>query len=218
MRLCDRRAEIARVARVVEEIYTRAATTPKRRQQAGPLAKIIAYLWAEDANAGRAPAQFRDIGDDRLRQELARLAQLDAHGDIVDECKKIHEPTILVLADFGFIRERDDRARLVEAAKRALAARAYVRPKTKPSKGRSFGEGVKGAPTNNRAAAARVMLAAHYKLLTGRRPTVTGASSDYGTPARGVFLHLTAAVFKALNIGASAEAQARAVAYPKKER
>ncbi len=214
-----RRTAVTKVAGDVQSIYEQAATTKRRRALAGHLAKIIAHLWAEDANAGRASAHFRDVGDDRLRQELMRLTQLGAQSDVAEETNQIHQPTILALADFGFVgvqqAGQDDRLRVVEAARKALAARAYVRPKTRPSKARNIQPTIKGAPANNRATAARRMLALHYETLTGKKPTMTGANASYRTPAGGAFLEFTALVLNALNIKASAEAQARAAVYPR---
>jgi hypothetical protein len=226
---------------------------------AGQLARVIAHLWAEDSNAGRAPTQFREITDDRLNEELVRLSRLDEESDVADEAKTIHQPTIVVLADFGFVGAHhagsDDRVRLVAAAKKALEARAYIRTKAKRSRSRAlssteiatslpltiaqineknrvFWEAekpkakreqptqrrvVKGAPANNRAAAARRMLAEHYKLLTGRRPTMTGRISAYCTPAGGQFFEFTKSVFAALNVKASPEAQTRQIAYPQRK-
>jgi hypothetical protein len=78
-------------------------------------------------------------------------------------------------------------------------------------------EALKGAPPNNRAAAARRMLAKHYKLLTDRKPTMT-ARSEYGAPAGGRFFEFTKSVFAALNIKASVEAQTRQTAYRKRKK
>jgi hypothetical protein len=255
-----RRIEVLRVSSVVQNIYERCATTKKRRLLAGQLARAIAHLSAENPNAGRAPAQFREISDDRLKQELVRLSLLDEKSDVADEAMKIHQPTIVVLADFRFVGAHhagsDDRVRLVAAAKKALEARAYIRTKAKRSRSRAlssteiakslpltiaqinernrvFWEAekpkakreqptrrkvVKGAPVNNRAAAARRMLAEHYKFLTGRRPTMTGRSSDYRAPAGGQFFEFTKSVLAALNIKASPEAQTRQIAYPQRRK
>ena len=254
-----RRMEVLRVSDVVQRIYERSATTKKGRLLAGQLAGVIAHLWAADPNTGRAPTHFREITDDRLEQELVTLSRLDEESDVADEVKAIHQPTVVVLADFGFVGAHhagsDDRARLVAAAKRALRACAYVRTKVVSSRSRpcssaeipkslqltiaQINEGnrafwaqrpkakrepptqrkaVKGAPLNNRAAAARRILAKHYKLLTGRCPTMTGRSSDYGAPAGGQFFEFTKSVFAALNIKASPEAQTRQIAYPQRRK
>ena len=255
-----RRIEVLRVSNVVQSIYVRTATTKKGRLLAGQLARLIAHLWAADPNTGRAPTHFREITDDRLKQELVTLSRLDEESDVADEVKAIHQPTVAVLADFGFAGAHhagsDDRARLVAVAKRALRARACVRTKIEPSRSRAcssaetpkslpltiaqlnernraFWEAqkpkakreqpaqrkvVKGAPPNSRAAAARRILAKHYKLLTGRRPTMTGRISDYGAPAGGQFFEFTRSVFAALNIKASPEAQTRQIAYPQRRK
>jgi hypothetical protein len=213
-----RRTEVLRVSGVVQSIYERRATTKKGRLLAGQLAKAIAHLWAEDPNAGRAPAQFREITDDRLKQELVRLSRLGEEGNVADEVKTIHQSTIVVLADFGFVGAHhagsDDRVRLVAATEKALEARAYIKTKEKPITRKV----VKGAPVNNRAAAARRMLAEHYKFLTGRRPTMTGRISAYCTPAGGQFFEFTKSVLAALNIKASTEAQTRQIAYPQRRK
>ena len=213
-----RRTEVLRVSGVVQNIYERCATTKKGRLLAGQLAKAIAHLWAEDPNAGRAPAQFREISWRPAETRTREIVSARREKRVADEVKKIHQSTIVVLADFGFVGAHhagsDDRVRLVAAAEKALEARAYLRPKEKLITRKV----VKGAPMNNRAAAARRMLVEHYKFLTGRRPTMTGRSSDYGAPAGGQFFEFTKSVFAALNIKASPEAQTRQIAYPQRRK
>ena len=246
----ERLAKVSEVCGVVTSIYEAVATTPKRRKDASRLASMIAWLWDADANAGRGSRHLRNISNEQTRRELTRLSGLDANSDVVAEVKRLHQRTIVALADFGFVAAhhagQHDLDRVVAAARRALRADAMT-TKGKPSsekplplktaqinesnrafwktesskpkrKKASKREAIKGAPLNNRAAAARRMLVTHYKLLTGRRPTMTGAISDYGTPAGGKFFKFTELVFAALNIKASVEAQTRQMAYPQQKK
>jgi len=249
-RLIDERlAKVSEICGIVTNIYEAAATTPQRRRMAARLASTIAWLWDGNANAGRGSTHFRIISDEQLRRELTRLSRLGENCDVVGEVKRLHESTIVTLADFGFVAAhhagQHDLVRIIAAAERALKADMTTKEKPSSEKclpltaaqinglNRAFwkaknskpkhehgtrGKFIKGAPRNERAVAARQMLAAHYKLLTGCRPTMTGRSVYYGTPAGGRFFKFTESVFAALNIKASVEAQTRKIAYPKRRK
>jgi hypothetical protein len=124
-----RLAKVTEAYSVVTKIYEAVATTPKRRREASRMASMIAWLWDGDTNAGRGSAHFRNISDEQVRRELTRLSCLGENSDVVAEAKRLHQRTIVALADFGFVAAHQagqhELGRVVAAAKGALRARLY---------------------------------------------------------------------------------------------
>ena len=178
------------------------------------LASVAAFLWNDDADAGRPPARFREVTPAAVKAELTALARGQA------DLTNLHEPTVIALAAFGVTWHPLTPPPvdvMALAAQQALTARLYL-PRTRRRSVDMHIDGRAGnkAPANNRAAAARKIFAAHWRALTGKRPTVSGRMADHQRPAGGAFLEFLSEAYAAINLTGSAEGQATRIAYGSK--
>ena len=132
--------------------------------------------------------------------------------------RELHQPTILALADAGFL--GGERLALLGIAGRIAQAREgasedelWLLRYAADCAGRSREGPTGGAPCKSRPINQRVrvivrILYDQFYNLTGRRPTIT-VNPSLNSPASGAFLYLVRQVLAALAISASAEAAIR---------
>ena len=210
---------------------------PVRPGKEGQLAgdcRMLAGMTDPDPKAGRAPPNYRDASSSTCARELRRLAgqagrraQSPRDGDrlagaarrLAATIRGLHKPTILALADSGFLGgERlsllgiatriartkegasEDELRLLRYAA-DCAGRSHARPTPRTHS--------RGRPINQRVAVIVRILYNQFYTLTGHRPTITVNPGHLNSPASGAFLCLVRRVFLALGISASAEAAVR---------
>jgi hypothetical protein len=210
---------------------------PGKEGQLAPVCQMLVAMKDPDPKAGRIPPNFRNASDSACAKELnqlavqaRRLAQLTrsplttarlarAARRLAATIRELHQPTILALADSGFL--GGERLTLLGIARRIAQAREGVseddlrllryaadcasRSHMRPMR-RSHS---RGRPINLRVRAIVRILYDQVYELTGHRPTITVNSGRLNSPASGAFLCLVWQVLSALAISASAEAAVR---------
>lgn len=143
----------------------------------------------------RTPPHFLKIGKTRAKKELHKVSTLAT--SFADYVTTLHEPTVVALANQGLLTHQ------LERSLRSVAAAA-----AKASPGSMVSEKpVKGRPEKLGARAIAGVVAANYKALTGKKPTV---STDWRTgKMRGPFYELMSEIFRLLEVDASPEASIR---------
>ena len=210
---------------------------PVKEGQVERLCHMLVGVKDPDPKAGRVPPNFRNATNPTCAKELKRLAgqagrlaklaqpPLDrarlgsAARQLAATLCELHQPTILALADAGFL--GGERHALLDLARRIAEVREgasgdelwllrYAADCASHSRQRPTGGAhSKGRPINQRVGVIVRILYNQFYTLTGRRPTITVNPSHLNSPASGAFLYLVRQVLSALAISASAEAAIR---------
>jgi hypothetical protein len=210
---------------------------PGKEGQVERLCHMLVGAKDPDPKAGRVPPNFRNATNPTCAKELKRLAgqagrlaklarpPLDrarlgaAARRLTATLRELHQPTILALADAGFL--GGERLALLGIAGRIAQAREGASEDElwllryaadcagRSREGPTGGAHCKSRPINQRVRVIVRILYDQFYNLTGRRPTITVNPSHLNSPASGAFLYLVRQVLSALAISASAEAAIR---------
>ena len=203
-------------------------------------ADLLAYMATDNPMAGRTPPMFRNVARTTCAKEIAQLrrhakAIADLAQSVHDVTRfaaasrrlakcvaQLHQPTILALADAGFL--GGERQALRQAAEDAsvnlsltvetrngfvIAARYAAECADRVNLSKIPERSIKGPPLNNLVRAVGDFLLKEYERLTGRRATVTSNPFRDSDIYSGAFVTLVKRVLPILGIRAGASGVAR---------
>lgn len=185
-------AGMRNAAERIEAALKRLKIKPESASQLPGLVAVFSNL-ADKVNA-KTPAKFLPAGQGQSERELRTIAK---HAAALKEALAgAHQPTIVALADQGFLTNNANEEWLLRLA--GTARKAEPKGSEKPTRGR---------PPKAGAAAVASLAVGAYRNLTGEEPSVP-TDPISGKPY-GPFFKLVAALFSILRVKANAEAAAR---------
>lgn len=203
----QRHAEIKRVLELL----------PVREEEAWRVPLAISELVVVTQPSPMNPAQlkgmqssFRDTGADGTKRELQKLVNIggDDFTQLKERTAALHQPAILLLADFGWFRDLNDLDGARTAAKRALKHIESGRWASQSRGHRGPPSAQRGRPFNLQSQGIALVAARLYMQLTGRPITVSHHidKDDFTSHPMGEFFSLLERLFNIAGINDDAEA------------